>query len=32
MKKNEINNLYKIATQAKLRGTNRGVHTHFHAG
>ena len=32
MKKYEINILCKLATQVRLRGTNRGVHTHFHAG
>ena len=29
---NENKNLITVATQVKLRGTNRGVHTHFHAG
>ena len=32
MKNNEINILSNIATQVKLRGTNKGVHAHFHAG
>ncbi len=32
MKKSEVNISIDIATQVKLRGTNEGVHTHFHAG
>ena len=33
MNKNEINNILDLGTQrATLRGTDRGVHSHFHAG
>ena len=33
MKKNEINKTFNLATQKVIfRGTNRGVHSHFHAG
>jgi len=33
MNKNEINCRINSSTQRlALRGTNRGVHTHFHAG
>ncbi len=33
MNKNKINNKINSSTQRlALRGTNRGVHSHFHAG
>ena len=33
MKKNETNKMFNLATQKVIfRGTNRGVHSHFHAG
>ena len=33
MNKNEINKMFNLATQKFIfRGTNRGVHSHFHAG
>ena len=33
MNKYEINTMFNLATQRYFfRGTNRGVHSHFHAG